>query len=381
MEVYFDNAATSWPKPESVYQAADYFMRQVGANPGRSGHTRSLSAGRILFHAREVVSTLFGCTHEDRIVFTLNATDSINMAMKGYLKAGDHVITSSMEHNAVMRPLMGLHHRGLIELTVVPCVPEGILAPEDIMSAIRSNTRMVVLTHASNVTGSIMPVAQIGKLTREQGICLLVDAAQTAGTVPIHVEEMGIDMLAFTGHKGLMGPQGTGGLYVREGIDLAPWREGGTGSISESDRHPEFFPDALEAGTPNTSGIAGLTAGIEYIFDQGIDRIRVHETELSRKLWSGLIQIPNVTVYGPHDRSQSVAVVSLCINGKDPAIVGHLLDTGYGVACRTGLHCAPHAHMTIGTYPTGTIRFSMGYFNSLDEVDYVIDAVSRIAFE
>ncbi len=378
MEVYLDNAATSYPKPEAVYQAMDHFMREVGANPGRSGHRRSLAAGRIVLAAREKVAQLLHAPDPTQIVFALNITDSLNMAIKGLVRPGDHVLTTSMEHNSVLRPLTALRNRGVIELTTVPCSVTGELAPELVAAAIRPNTAMIVLTHASNVVGTILPVTEVGQLAREQGICLVVDGAQGAGHLPVDVAAIGADIYAFTGHKSLLGPQGTGGMYVRPGLRITPWREGGTGSQSEQDVHPDFMPDCLEAGTANTVGIAGLAAGVSFLLDEGVEQIRTREERLTQRLIDGLSQYPAVTVYGPRDAARVTPVVSFTVDGMDGAEVGFRLDQEYGIACRTGLHCAPHAHKTIGTFPGGTVRFSLGCFNTTAEMDYAVHAVGEI---
>ena len=305
--IYFDNAATSWPKPPGVAEAMVHFMDHVGANPGRSGHRLSLEAGRIVYGAREAMADLFHVADPLRVVFGANVTEALNLALCGYLRPGDHVVTSSMEHNSVMRPLRALaagEGGGPIELTVVPCSPQGFLDPADLEAALRPETAMVVLNHASNVCGSLLPVREAGQAARRHGCLLLVDVAQTAGAYPIDMEAEGIDLLAFTGHKALGGPMGTGGLVIGERVELerfVPLKRGGTGSRSEREEQPDFLPDMCESGTPNTVGLAGLLAGVRWVMDRGVDAIRQHEIELAQRLIDGLCDIPGVTVYGGRD--------------------------------------------------------------------------------
>lgn len=379
--IYLDNAATSWPKPPEVIRAMVRFMEEVGANPGRSAHRLSVEAARVLYEAREALADLFHIPDPLRIVFCPNATEAINLALKGLLRPGDHAITSSMEHNAVMRPLRALEREG-VELTVVLCSPEGFLDPADLEGAIRPNTRLVVLNHASNVVGTILPVAEAGEIARRHGLLLLVDAAQTAGAYPIDVEAAKIDLLAFTGHKSLFGPMGTGGLYIGERVNLEefePLKRGGTGSRSELEEQPNFLPDMCESGTPNAVGIAGLLAGVRFVLERGMEEIRRHEVELAQRLIEGLSAIPGVTVYGGHDAHRQTATVSFNIEGLSPSEVGLRLDEEYGILCRVGLHCAPAAHKTIGTFPKGTVRFGLGYFNTPEEVERAVEAVREMA--
>jgi cysteine desulfurase family protein len=317
--IYFDNAATSWPKPPGVIEAMVHFMREVGANPGRSGHRLSVEAGRIVYDAREALAELFNIEDPLRIAFGYNATEGLNLALRGYLRPSDHVITSSMEHNSVMRPLRALEREG-VELTVVACSPEGFLDPADVEAAIRPNTVMVVLNHGSNVVGSLLPVAEAGRICRQRDLLLLVDAAQTAGAYPIDVEADHIDLLGFTGHKALGGPMGTGGLYIGPRVDLErfePLKRGGTGSRSEMEEQPDFLPDMCESGTANAVGLAGLGAGVRFVLEQGVENIRRHEEALTAQLIEGLKAIPStglrraqssrsgrrpgVTLYGGHD--------------------------------------------------------------------------------
>jgi cysteine desulfurase family protein len=379
--IYFDNAATSYPKPEEVTEAMVHFSKEIGASPGRSGHRLAVEAGRIVFEARERISQLFGIKDSSRVVFGLNATEGINQGLKGLLRPGDHVITSSMEHNSVMRPLRAMMNEGL-EVSILPCTREGFLAPSGVKKAFRKNTKMVVLNHASNVVGSLQPLAEIGEVCRRQGVLFFVDAAQSAGAVPIDMEREKIDLLAFTGHKALFGPQGTGGLVLGERVDekeLVPVKRGGTGSRSEQEEHPDFLPDLCESGTPNTVGLAGLLAGLEFVIKVGIEKIRHHEKRLTERLLRGLGEIGGVTVYGPGTAEKQLATVSFSIQDVAPSEVGLRLDEEYGILCRLGLHCAPAAHRTLGTFPQGTVRFGLSYFSREEEVDEALRAVGRIA--
>lgn len=375
--IYLDNAATSWPKPESVYVAMDRFMREVGASPGRSGHRLAVAAGRIVLETRERLAELFGVADPLRIVFTLNVTEALNLVIRGLLHDGDHVITSSMEHNSVMRPLRALEPA--VEVSVVPCSTEGVLDPDAVAAAIRPNTKLVILNHASNVVGTLLPVAEVGAIARRRGIVFAVDAAQTAGAYPIDVEAINVDLLGFTGHKSLFGPQGTGGLFIRDGIELEPLKRGGTGSRSEFEVQPDFLPDCYESGTPNTVGLAGLGAGVAFVLKEGVADIRAHELALTRQLIDSLHSIDGVRVYGTGDAQRQVAVVSFTIDGVSPSDVAEWLDEDYEIMCRVGLHCAPRAHRTIGTFPQGTIRLSPGYFTTEADIARCVVAVAAIA--
>jgi cysteine desulfurase family protein len=376
--LYLDNAATSFPKPAGVVAAMIKYQQAVGASPGRSGHGLSIDAGRLIYETRDVLARLFNVADPLRIALTKNATESLNIVLQGGLKRGDHVITSSMEHNSVMRPLRFLEARGA-EVSVIPCSPRGELDPDDVQRAFRKNTKMVILTHASNVTGTIMPIEAVGALTRQRGdIIFCVDAAQTAGALPIDVEKMSIDLLAFTGHKSLYGPQGTGGLYVREGLEqkIAPLMAGGTGSRSEYEIQPDFMPDRYESGTPNTIGFAGLGAGVTYVLEQTIEAIRAKEEQLTARF---LAQLKNnkdlVSLYGPNNASQQTAVVSFNLRDITSSAAALYFEEKWGIMCRPGLHCAPSAHRTLGTFPQGTVRFSFGFFNTIADVDQAGAAV------
>lgn len=377
--IYFDNAATSRPKPEETYAAMDRFSRRIGGSPGRSGHRLSIEAGRIVMDARETLSRLLGIDDPFQVVFTKNATEALNIAMNGLLAPGDHVITSSMEHNSVMRPLRNLETGG-VKLSVIRCSEKGELDPQDIASAVRNNTKAIFLVHASNVTGTIMPVHEVGKIARDHGIVFGVDAAQTAGALPTHVADMNVDLLAFTGHKSLFGPQGTGGLYIRKGLEkeIQPLMLGGTGSRSEFESQPDFMPDRFESGTLNTVGLAGLGAGAAYILSKGFDEIRARESMLTNLFLEGMKSIGGVRLYGPGDASRQISVVSFNIDGMSPSEASLALDEEFGILSRPGLHCAPAAHKTIGTFPGGTLRFSFGYFNREDEIRYALDAVLQL---
>lgn len=378
--VYLDNAATTFPKPESVYEEVIRAMKEYGANPGRSGHKIALQAGRVIYDTREIIAKLFKIENPMNVVFTSNCTDSLNIAIKGLLKPGDHVITSSMEHNSVLRPLKALEDKG-IELTIIECDKKGYINIDNIEKNIKENTKLIVTTHASNVTGTIFPIKDIGQLAKDNGIIYMVDAAQTAGVYDIDVNEMNIDILAAPGHKSLLGPQGTGILYVKEGVCIDCTKQGGTGSSSESLLQPEMMPDKFESGTPNTPGIAGLYAGVKYILDKGIENIQSHERELTKYFLDELLKIKEVTIYGPCDPNKQAPVISINIEEQDSSEVGYILDSVFDIGIRTGLHCASLAHKTIGTLEQGTIRFSIGYFNTKDDIDVAIAAIRQIIDE
>jgi cysteine desulfurase family protein len=380
--IYFDNAATSWPKPTVVCEAMSRFMLEVGANPGRSAHRLSIEAGRMVYETREAVAQLFNVSDPLRVVFGLNATGALNLALWGMLRPGDRVLTTSMEHNSVMRPLRALERERSVKVDIVQCSSEGFLDADDVEAALRADTKMIVLNHASNVVGSVLPVAEVGRIAREHDVLLLVDAAQTAGAYPLDMEAMAIDLLAFTGHKALLGPQGTGGLCIGERVQetgMRPLKQGGTGSRSESEEQPQFLPDMYESGTPNTVGLVGLGAGVQYVIDRGVEEIRAHEVHLTRGLMAGLVEIPGVIVYGGLDAEKQTATVSFNIVGLAPSEVGLMLDEEHNIMSRVGLDCAPAAHRTIGTFPVGTVRFSLSALSTSDEVDAAVEAVREIA--
>ncbi|MGI6453704.1 MAG: aminotransferase class V-fold PLP-dependent enzyme [Syntrophomonadaceae bacterium] len=376
--IYMNNAATTWPKPEQVYRAIDDFNRNLGANPGRGSNRNTLQAGMILVETRDMLASLFNIADSNNIAFALNVTQAINMALKGILKPGDHAIITGMEHNAVARPLFWLEKQG-VEISLAPCAPDGSLDPAAMEALCRENTRVICMLHASNVTGTIMPVEEVGRVARRRGIVFIVDAAQTAGVLPIDVEQMNIDILCFAGHKGLLGPQGTGGLYVNPDIDIATIIQGGTGSLSEFTVQPDFMPDKLESGTLNTPGIAGLLAGLQYLRETGLQQIRNHEKKLTDMLITGLQEIKGVTLYGPRDSNRQTAVVLINLEGMDCGELSSLLDHKYGIITRSGLHCAPMAHRTIGTLKAGGCRFSPGLFTTEKDIAKTCQAVYAIA--
>ena len=375
--IYFDNAATSFPKPKVVYDAILDAMVNYGANPGRSGHKLALRTSREVFKTRQLLSKLFNTGNPMNIIFTFNCTQSLNLGNKGVLKAGDHVITTHMEHNSVLRPIRHLNSLG-VESTIIEANSEGLIDPKDIERAIRPNTKLIVTTHRSNLVGSIMPVGEIGLLAKKKGIIYMVDAAQSAGVYDIDVKEMNIDILAFPGHKGLLGPQGTGGLYINEDLDMESILQGGTGSESSSMTQPDVWPDKFESGTINAPGIIGLGAGIEYIMEKGIDRIRKHEEELTRHFIEGVKDIEGIKLYGPLTKNQA-PVIALNLEDLDSSEISYILDEEYDIAVRPGLHCAPLAHKTLNTLNQGAVRFSFGMFNKHEEVELAIKALDEIA--
>ena len=376
--VYFDSAATSWPKPPEVWQAMEHFMKEVGASPGRAGHRKTVEANGIVDETRGLLAKLFNIGDHQRIIFTLNATDSLNLALKGLLRSGDHVVTSSMEHNSVTRPLYTLASYG-VEVTKVACDGQGNIAVRDIEQAIRPNTKAIVMTHASNVTGTIMPVEEIGRIAAKHNIHFIMDAAQTAGLLDIDVKKLNVSILTFPGHKGLLGPQGTGGIYIREGVQLLTLREGGTGSGSETPTQPEMMPERYESGTLNAIGVAGLGAGVKFLLKVGMERIREHEMSLTKRFLTGAADIKGLEIYGPQDINKRVAVVSFRMAGYQAGQVGERLDKEFDIACRAGLHCAPDAHHTLGTFKEKLIRFSFSYYNKPEEVDFALQALRQIA--
>jgi cysteine desulfurase family protein len=380
MTIYLDNAATSFPKPESVYRAADHALRNLGGSPGRGSHRMALDAGRQLLDTRESVAEVFGIRNSARVVFTANATEAINLALFGLLNPGDRVVTSTMEHNAVVRPLHALQARG-VQVVKVPPGPDGRLHPANVREAVMDDlqaTRMVVLTHASNVSGSIQPVEDLGPWCRNQGVLLLVDAAQTAGYLPIDVESMGIDLLAAPGHKHLMGPPGCGLLYVREGLQPAPLIYGGSGADSSSPLAPEHLPERLESGTANLPALAGLHAGITFLRETGLHNVRRHKTELLAHLLDGLRSLPGIRLYGPSDPAMLAGVLSFNLAGRDPAEIAYWLDTEHAICVRAGLHCAPDAHRSLGTFPRGTLRVSPGYFSRHEDLQVLLHTLSAL---
>jgi cysteine desulfurase/selenocysteine lyase len=380
-QVYLDHAATSRPKPLGVVQAMDNYMREMCTSPGRGGYRLSLDAGRLVFKARAALKRLFNAPSEESVVFTLNVTHALNMAILGLVRPGDHVVTTSVEHNSVIRPLRQMQIEHGIELTIVKCDRRGMLDPADLARAVKPDTRAVVMTHASNVLGSVLPVVEAGRIAHEAGAFFILDTAQTAGVLDIDFADTGADVLAFTGHKSLMGPPGTGGFIAGPQVArlMKPLLTGGTGSRSHLETQPEEMPDKFEAGTMNTVGIAGLGAAVEFVASTGVGNIREHELALAAAFIEGAQAIDGVIVYGPGPHDARVPTVSVGLAGRDLARVAHQLDADYGVMVRPGLHCSPLAHQTAGTFPDGTLRFSFGYFNTRDEVDYALNALATVA--
>jgi cysteine desulfurase / selenocysteine lyase len=377
--IYLDNAATSFPKPEAVYQALDRFARQHLANPGRAGHKMALAAEHALDDARHLLNQFFHGEGPERFVFTLNCTDALNMAFKGVLVDGDHVITSDLEHNSVSRPLRKMELDGRIALTRVRADGGGTIDPDDVRRAFTPRTRLVALTHASNVLGTVQPVAEVGRLARERDLLFLVDAAQTAGAVPIDVQALAVDLLAFPGHKSLLGPTGTGALYAGPRASVRAWREGGTGGDSASETQPRQFPYFLEGGTPNVLGVAGLAAGVKYVQEQGMEAIHAREVALTERLWRRLEELGGYEVFGHRDPARRVGTLSFRSEALPAAELGGILDQAFDVAVRPGLHCAPYIHRALGTFPEGTVRVSPGPFSTEEDVDHLARALAEIA--
>jgi cysteine desulfurase / selenocysteine lyase len=376
--IYLDNAATSFPKPESVYQTLDRFARSDLANPGRAGHKMALAAERVLDDCRHLLNQLFHGEGPDRFIFTLNCTDALNMAFKGVLSPGDHVITTDLEHNSVSRPLRAMELAGKITLTRLHADAGGTIDPHQIRQAITPKTRLIAQAHASNVLGTVQPIADIGRIARERDVLFLVDAAQTAGVLPIDIQAANIDLLAFPGHKSLLGPTGTGALYVGPAAIVGAWREGGTGGDSSSETQPREYPYFLEGGTPNVLGVAGLAAGIRYVMEQGLDKIHRHEVELCERLWRRLDEIGGYQVFGHRDHARRVGTISFRSEALPAAEVGGILDQAFEIAVRPGLHCAPYIHRSIGTFPDGAVRASPGAFNTVEDVDQLAEALAEI---
>ena len=376
--VYLDNAATSHPKPETVYQAVDAAMRR-GGSAGRGSHVQGLSAVREVFRTRELLAEMFHVPSSERFVFTSNATQALNLALFGLLTPGDRVVTTSMEHNAVIRPLRALQDRG-VEVVKVAADPVTGVVPADAIKAacLSAPTRMLVMNHASNVFGSLQPLEGLGGWCRHQGIVFLVDGSQTAGLMPINLTELQIDLFAAPGHKGLLGPQGTGFLYLRDGIDLCPLIYGGTGANSHSSLQPEMLPERFESGTFNIPALAGLGAALTFLLSADINNIHEHETRLTGRLIHGLQLIAGVKLYGPPANSPRGSALSFTIEGSDPADIGHRLDQ-VGIAVRTGLHCSPDSHRSLGTFPAGTVRVSPGFFTIDSDIDYFLEQVDHLS--
>ena len=372
-KIYFDNAATSGIKPDGVIEAICDCLKNTNANPGRSGHSLSVKAAEIIYNTREIIGDFFNFRNTENIALTKNATEALNIAIHGTLKAGDEVITTSMEHNSVLRPLNHLRSQGMIELKILPADSRGIVSPDQIKSAVTDKTKLIAVTAASNVTGTKLDLEGISRVARSDGVKLLVDAAQGAGAMKIDLKKTPFDFLALTGHKHLFGPQGTGALIIRKPEELASFMRGGTGSQSEKTVHPDFPPDKFEAGTLNTPGYAGLTAGIRFLLEKGIENIIAEEDQLTHYLLGKLSDMEEVVVYAPD--ADRVATISFNIKGATSSDVSHYLDTKWGIYVRPGLHCAPEAHKTLNTFPQGTVRFSLSCFNTTEEIDTAILAL------
>ena len=380
--IYLDNAATSWPKPEAVYEAADLYMRDCGAPSSRSGYAEAIESDRIIGRARRGIAGLIGADQLENVIFTASGTDSLNVAIQGVLQEGDHVVTTVCDHNSVLRPLRALTDDGKISVTHVPCDGQGHVSPDDVRQALQTNTRLVAVVHGSNVTGALQPIAEIGKIAQQHGALFLVDAAQTLGHVPINVQQQQIDLLAAPGHKGLLGPLGIGVLFIRPGLEsqVRPYRLGGTGSISESDRQPETLPDKYEPGNHNLPGLAGLGAALDFVETQGIQSIEGHHQLVTGQLVEGLLETPGVTVHGPQNSAGRTSVVSFTLAGYQPQEVSALLDASGRVQSRAGLHCAPYMHQALGTLNQGgTVRLSPGWFTTTEDIQKTVELISEVA--
>lgn len=378
--IYLDNAATSFPKPEAVYTFMDQFYRRFGVNPGRSGFDLCVEAGDILEGTRQNLARFFGGTNPSRLVFSHNSTDALNLALFGLLERGDHAISTTLEHNSVLRPLYHLSQDQGVDVEYVPFDERGFVDPDDFKPLFRANTRLVVVNHASNVIGTVQPVKEIGAMCRERGVPFLIDASQTAGKIPIDVDDMNVDVVAFTGHKSLLGPTGIGGLYVGEEVEIRHTRAGGTGVRSAVRRHLDEYPWRLEYGTTNVLGVAGLSAGLRWLEEQGLEGVHAHEMGLLRRLRDGLRGIDGIVTYCQDDLEDHIAVFVFNVEGVEASNTGTLLDVDHDIACRTGLHCAPLVHEQLGTTSIhGAVRFGVGPFNTEKNVDTAIDAVKAIA--
>ena len=375
--IYLDNAATTLHKPPQVMDAVVRAMTAMG-NAARGAHGGALEAARTVYNTRVKLARLFGCPRPDHVIFTANSTEALNIAISGLIRPGDHVITTDCEHNSVLRPLYRLEEGGAA-LDVVPADRLGRVAYEDLEALLRPDTRAVVCTHASNLTGNVLDIARIGEMARRRGALLIVDASQTAGALPIDMEAMGIDVLCFTGHKGLMGPQGTGGLCVRPGVEIEPWKVGGSGVHSYDRRQPREYPTRLEAGTLNGHGIAGLSAALDFLQEVGVEAIEAKERALMDRFYQAVSAMDGVTVYGDFSQARRSAIVALNIRDYDSAAVSDELSETYGIATRPGAHCAPRMHQALGTTDRGAVRFSFSWFNTQEEVDEAIRAVGQLA--
>ncbi len=380
--IYLDNAATSWPKPEAVYAAVDQYQRENGAPNGRSGYREAIEANGIVERARQGVATLLAADDPLQIVFGFNGTDVLNLAIRGIVRPGDHVVTTVCDHNSVLRPLRALSDQARVKLSYVPCDGAGLVSPDDVRAALRPQTRLVAVVHASNVTGAIQPIEPIGRLVREHGAFFLVDAAQSLGHVPLDVSQIEVDLLAAPGHKGLLGPLGTGVLFVRPGVEgvLQPLRYGGTGTRSDEDRQPDELPDKYEPGNHNLVGLAGLVASCEFLARKSIAAIHSHHTALTSRLLDRLHGIDGLTIHGPQSTAHRTSVVSITLDGYDPQELAAVLESTHRIQCRAGLHCAPRMHAALGTTAGGgTLRLSPGFATTLEEIDRVAAALEEVA--
>jgi cysteine desulfurase family protein len=378
--IYLDNAATSFPKPEVVYGFMDQFYRRLGVNPGRSGFDLCVEAGDIVEGTRKSLARFFGGHDPSRLVFSYNSTDALNIAIFGLLQKGDHAISTTLEHNSVLRPLYHLSEDDGVEVDYVPFDAAGFVDPGDFKKLFRKNTRLVVVNHASNVIGTVQPVKEVGRLCKERGVPFLIDASQTAGKIPIDIHDLNVDVVAFTGHKSLLGPTGIGGLYVEEGVEIRHTRAGGTGVRSAVRRHLDEYPYRLEYGTTNVLGVAGLRAGLGWLQEKGLDSIHHHEMSLATKLRNGLREVEGVATYCQDDLTDHIAVYVFNVDGVEASNTGTMLDVEHNIACRTGLHCAPLVHEQIGTIGVhGAVRFGIGPFNSEEHIDTAIEAVKEVA--
>ena len=391
-QIYLDNASTTFPKPREVADAVYQYMTGVGSNIGRGGYTSAYAAEEAVFAARQLLCDFFGGEDAKNVVFTKNVTEALNVIIRGLLQPGDHVLVSAMEHNAVMRPLQLIGREleageqapaAVISFSRIPCDKEGNLQLDALPKLVQQRTKAVLMTHASNVCGTLLPLARVGEFCQDKGLLLLVDSAQSAGVFPINMQQLHIDALAFTGHKGLLGPQGIGGFVLREHLvkRLAPFIVGGTGSLSHTESTPRFMPDKFEAGTLNLPGIMGLAAGVRWLNQRGMASLRAHELALTEQLLTGLLDLEQqglLRIVGRRDIVQRTSVVSIAATKQDLAVVAHRLNEEYGIATRVGLHCAPNAHKTLQTYPTGTLRFSMGWHNNEEDIGAALKALREV---
>ncbi len=377
--IYLDNGATSYPKPEAVYTFMDQFYRKFGVNPGRSGYDLCMEAGEVVEETRQMLTSFFNGTDPNRLCFSYNSTDALNLIIFGMLEKGDHAITTTIEHNSVLRPLYHLEKFSGVEVDHIPFDEKGFVEPDDFKKKFKNNTRLVIMNHASNVIGTIQPVKEIGRLCRERGIPFAIDASQSVGKIPVDMEDLNLDVIAFTGHKSLLGPTGIGGLYVRDGIEIRHTRAGGTGVRSAVRTHLYEYPYRLEYGTPNTLGISGLQAGIKWILEQGMKKLHEHEMKLKKKLRDGLRNVNGVTLYCQDDLTDHISVLLCNVDGFEALNTGTILDVDHNIACRTGLHCAPLVHEQLGTEKIhGGVRFGIGPFNTEEDIQTAIEAMKEI---